>query len=165
LAVKPFGYLNHKKQTSNTDSLNNFKSIIDRQSQNQKFIKIDEHKYEIPILKKSSSSSNNRKRIFNSCIENVEKSRPLSKATIHEGIPCENDDGNQVMIILNRQNIRLSLMKEMSRRFIIVLNVRSYWLVRGLSWRKSRIEERLMRNKSILRDRLDYNSYVNVKTS
>lgn len=69
------------------------------------------------------------------------------------------------MIILNRQNIRLSLMKEMSRRFIIVLNVRSYWSVRGLSWRKSRIEERLMRDKSILRDRLDYNSYVNVKTS
>lgn len=69
------------------------------------------------------------------------------------------------MIILNRRNIRLSLMKEMSRRYFIVLNVQSYWSVRGLSWRKSRIEERLMRNKSILRDRLDYSSYVNAKTS
>jgi hypothetical protein len=98
LAVKPFGCLNHQKYTSNTDSLNNFKSIIDRQNQNQKFIKIEENKNQIPLLKKSSSSSNNTKRIFNSCIENADRSRPLSNKSMVQAIQCNNNDGNQVSL-------------------------------------------------------------------
>lgn len=153
LAVKPFGYLNHKKHSSNTDSINNFKSIIDRQNQNQRFIKIEESKYQIPILKKSSLSSNNSKRIFNSCIENVDYSRPLSNTTVNQGMQCINKDGNQVIVILCRQNIRQLRMKKTIRSCFIVQNVRFYWSVRASFCRKSKTMRKVVKEMKVIVDR------------
>ena len=165
MAVKPFGYLNHKKYSSNTDSLNNFKSIIDRQNQNQKFIKIEENKYQIPILKKSSSSSNNSKRIFNSCVENVDRNRPLSNKSMNQTIQCINNDGNQVTISLLRRNTRPLRTKKTISSCFIVRNVQFYWSAKASSYSKSEAARKSPKKSIIIEDRSIYSSYVNAKTS